>query len=366
MPAPSKSRGRSKSKGGKDGSEEPNKGGGQPAIPEIPTVTLKGEQPLTYTPWLVIRYAVGDYGGRPLPPGTVFWESPDVWSEGSGGINQPVVGEPTAVFARVSNFGLQQANGVVVKFWWANPSLAITESSAHLIGIGFANIPSKRTVVLECPKRWVPIEENGGHECLLAEAYVPGHDELEHPMLPGLDRHVGQKNEYLVTAAPGGEFHFTLHGANLAPLRQAVAFEVRAVAADELPPLFERRTELRDTELLPPSAQLPLTLHVRETENSYVAPSDAFARGLLALGSSPTACLPVPWISHSVELEPWESRTIELSGMVPQDAAIGETFMFRVIQRIGPVVMGGYTVGVLVAKRGAPRRAKSRTAAKRK
>ena len=346
----------STSRRGKGGKEDNGGGGKQEqgtlTIPEFNVPTL-GDNRHNYTPWLVIRCEGGDFGGRPLPSGTVFWESPDVWVKSSLGINQPVVGQANAVFAEVSNFGLQQANGVVVKFWWANPSLAITESNAHPIGIGFANIPAKHSIVVECPTPWVPIEENEGHECLIAEAYVPIYDPLTAPLDPVLDRHVGQKNEHLETIAPGGKFHFTLHGANLAPLRQTVAFDVQAVSAGRLPTLFDRRTELRDVALSPPSTQLPLTLQVHPEASSYVSPDDSFARSLLALSAAQKAgaagCIAFPWISRSAELEPWEGRVIDVSGVVPPDAQIGQTFMFRLIQRIGPIVTGGYSIGVLVA-----------------
>ena len=309
-----------KGNGGKDG--------GTLTVPAFNTPPLQTDGRKNYTPFLVIRCAAGDYGGRPLPAGTVFWESPDVWVESSLGINQPVVGEKNKVFARVTNYGLEQANGVVVKFWWADPSVAITETSAHKIGIGSVDIPAKRSAVVECPKPWIPIEENGGHECLLAEAYVPAFDPLTAPMDPVLDRHVGQKNEQLVLLEPGMSFHFPVHLANIAPLRQAVALE-----------LHQARNE----------RMLPLSMHLQAHAGTFVAPTDAFARGLLALG--PTGgggCMPVPWVARSLELEPWESRTVELSGAVPRDSRRGETFAFRLVERIGPLVTGGYTVVVRV------------------
>jgi hypothetical protein len=328
-------------------------GRGTLAIPHFNVPPLRADRQRHYTPWLVIRYDAGDYGGRPLPAGTVFWESPDVWVTSTLGVNQPAVGQPNSVFARVSNFGLQQANGVVVKFWWADPSIAITESSAHLIGTGFAVVPAKRSVVVECPRPWIPIEENGGHECLLAEAYVPGFDPLADPMDPVLDRHVGQKNETLVVVEPGGEFHLTLHTANIAPLRQVVAIDVDAVTARTLPQLFQRRNELREAALSPPASHLPLTIRAHGPSGRFVAPSEAFARSLLTAMRAQIAGRTVrtraSWISRSVELEPWEATRVEISGGVPHDAAIGQTFMFRVVQRIGPVVTGGYTIGVLVA-----------------
>ena len=135
---------------GKGDTGKQDKGKGRyVTAPPIPPLQFPRETGTHYTPWLLVRDAVGDMGGRPLPGGTVFWESPDVWVQSSLGINQPVVGEANHVFARVTNFGLQYATGVIVKFWWANPSLAITETTANLIGIGWANIPSGWSVTVQ-------------------------------------------------------------------------------------------------------------------------------------------------------------------------------------------------------------------------
>lgn len=310
---------------GKDGNG--GKNGGTLTVPSFNVPPLQSDGRKNYTPFLVIRCAPGDYGGRPLPAGTVFWESPDVWVESSLGVNQPVVGEDNQVFARVSNFGLEQANGVVVKFWWANPSVAITESSAHLIGIGSVDIASKRSAVVECPTPWVPVPENGGHECLLAEAYVPAFDPLTAPMDPVLDRHVGQKNEQLVLLEPGASFHFHVQVANIAPLPEAVTLELHQARSERM---------------------LSLSAHMEARAATFVPPSDAFARGLLALGTAAGGCLPQPWVAHALDLEPWESRVVELSGAVPIDSRPGDTFMFRLLQRIGPLVTGGYTVAIRV------------------
>jgi hypothetical protein len=40
--------------------------------------------------------------------------------------------------------------------------------------------------------------------------------------------------------------------------------------------------------------------------------------------------------------------TVEFRGLVPVTAQAGDTFMFRVIERTGNVVVGGYTVAVVV------------------
>jgi hypothetical protein len=306
----------------------------------------------TYSPWLIVRYASGDIGERPLAPGAVFWESPDVWVVSSRGINQPIPGEANQVYARVTNYGLEQANGVVVKFWWVNPSLAISEADAHLIGTAFVNIASLRTAVVPCPDPWVPVEENGGHECLLAEAYVPGLDPLTAPMDPVADRHVGQKNEQLVTVNAGEMFRVGLTVANLSPLAQAATVEVHPVVADALPGLIARRFA-EGHELRPPT-RVGLSVAVDEPrgERLFVPPSRLFARRLLDAelpGAAGGGLCQPPQVAHSADLAAWESMIVELRGLVPASAREGDTFMLRVMERLGNLVIGGYTIAVVVS-----------------
>ncbi len=330
---------------GKD-SEGNNVGGKSPFGP-IPTA---GKSPTHYTPWIVVRYAAGDIGTRPLATGAVFWESPDVWVVSSHGVNEPVPGEANQVFARITNYGLQQANGVVVKFWWANPSVAITEASANLIGIGFVNIPSLRSVVLECPKPWIPIEENGGHECLLAEAYVPGLDPLSSPMDPVVDRHVGQKNEQLVVVAPGERFRVRFSMANISPFAQRTVLSVAPVTLDRVPPLIQGRGIKGLALSLPVNPVIPLSLDVVSDRRLFQPPSSVFAKRLVQADMEQGAA-PAPQISHELDLEAWEGRDFELSGEVPHGTAAGQVFVLRVYQTLGLVVTGGYTLNLVVSGR---------------
>jgi hypothetical protein len=308
-----------------------------------------------FTPWLVVRFASGDEGARPLVGGTVFWESPDVWVEGSLGINQPVPGEPSNVFARVSNFGQQDATGVLVKFWWADPSLAITEASAHLIGIGsVAVVPSLGTVTVPCPTPWIPVVENGGHECLLAEAEIPGLDPLSAPMDPVDDRHVGQKNEQLVLAAKGKPFSVKVRAVNVIGLAQTLNFEVHAPRLRQIPPLLAARRVATRATLAPATTALSLAMKVADEPSFFTQASPVFTRRLLSMTvreASGTAerRTAMPLISQSLSLHPWETRMVEITGQVPSGAEPGQTFMFRVTQRVGQMVTGGYTVYVVVA-----------------
>jgi len=325
-----------------------DKGGASPFGP----VGIRGNPKQTYSPWLVVRYAPGDIGDRPLAPGAVFWESPDVWVVSSRGLNQPVPGEANQVYARVTNYGLQQANGVVIKFWWANPSVAISEADANLIGIGFADIASLRSDVVLCPDPWVPIVENGGHECLLAEAYVPGRDPLTTPMDPVADRHVGQKNEQLVTVGAGQTFHVGLIMANPSPLAQTAILEVHPVVDDTLPGFIAGRF-VESRKLRPPTS-VGLSVAIDETPGKrlFRPPSRLFARRMLdaALpGATGDGLCRPPQVAHAVDLAAWESAAVELRGLVPAAARAGDTFMLRVIERLGSSVIGGYTVAVVVS-----------------
>ena len=123
--------------------------------PPLPELRFLRDSRTHYTTWLLVRYAAGDDGTRSLPGGAVFWESPDIWVVSSAGVNQPVPGEANTVFARVTNLGLQDATGVVVRFWWANPALAITEANAHQINplhLPAVTVPSMSSVAVQCPR----------------------------------------------------------------------------------------------------------------------------------------------------------------------------------------------------------------------
>jgi hypothetical protein len=309
-----------------------------------------------YTPWLLVRYAAGDNGSRPLPGGSVFWESPDVWVVSSLGINQPVPGEANTVYARVSNLGLQDATGVFVKFWWADPSLAITEASANLIGIGSANIGAQSSAVVTCPKPWVPVVENNGHECLLAEAFLPASDPLTAPMDPVDDRHVGQKNEQLVFASKGQQISIKLQAANISPFAQRLTFEVQALHLTRIPELLTMRNLGHLHPLAPAAVALPLSLEIGEGRHLFGGPSANFARRLLSMSLQEVAgtamhCAAPAQLVLTRHFEPWQMGTIELTGRVPHEAHPGQVFAFRVVQRAGRMVTGGYTVHVVLADR---------------
>jgi hypothetical protein len=288
-----------------------------------------------YSPWLVVRYASGDDGSRSLPPGTVFWESPDVWTMGSMGINQPVAGEATQVFARVTNLGLSDAIGATIQWVWANPSIAISPATVNPIGILTGQtIPAQNSLIFQSPTDWTPIFQNGGHECLIAQAFVPVFDDLTNPDDPVDDRHVGQKNEQLITLDQGESFHFIVEAHNTARVDEEVVVEVRrGVIPLNLAARFGR-PGLLPAQLLEPTVLLPFEL------SAATAPVRADGQRLQ------TDCLGPALATSTQQLKPGEVYKVALAGQLPPTALPGEVHVIRIFQRVGQVVVGGYTLYV--------------------
>jgi hypothetical protein len=205
------------------------------------------------------------------------------------------------------------------------------------------------------------VAENGGHECLVVEAFVPNFDPLTAPMDPALDRHVGQKNEQLIIVQQGQDFSIKLQTANIAPVAQQVTIELHSYREKTIPLFLNVRGEnelVRAQQKLrsptPPTSDIPLAVLLEDRSGSFVPSSDFYARRLLSADTAEAArgdaaLFYAPWISKSVDMDAWESRALRISGVIPDDAPAGQTFVFRVVQRVGRIVTGGYTVSVLVA-----------------
>lgn len=311
--------------------------------PDAPPQRPKKDEP--YSPFLVMRYQFGDGGIRPIPSGEVFWESPDVWVVSSVGINMPKAGEANRIFARVSNLGSADALVVNVRFWWANPSIAITPATAHLIGSATIDVPSGYSREVECPVKWLPVVENGGHECIMAEAWAPYLDEIQSPLDPVNDRHVCQKNLQIIKSGAGMKFSFRVHAANLTPKARNLAIQVHPVAqagmrhdllrqqlsAGKTPKasghlLTPRITIPKEGALVPPSRRIPLSSAV--VENAVISENALF--------------------STKKMFQAWETRPVEMSGTIPRTAKPGDVFAYRIVQMLDENVSGGYTLYVVV------------------
>jgi hypothetical protein len=301
-----------------------------------------------YTPWLLIRYQAGDTGARPVPPGAAWWESPDVWTQqvSGGAINQPVAGQPSMVFTNISNLGMEDANGVIVKYWWANPSIAITEATANLIATQTVSIPASNVGQFQSPTNWVPVEVNGGHECLIVEAYIPVFDPLTDPMQPAYDRHVGQKNEQLVLLTQGQMFHFQFQALNFTENETDVFVEMRpGLVPRDLAQRFAGRGLWREPILDAPA--LPVQIDIsRDAVRQFKGTQPALARPGNALD-----CLGPALVSRSQAFLPGELRNVEITGTLPVTAKPGEVYVVRIYQRIGEAIAGGYTLYVTLDTR---------------
>lgn len=335
-------------------------GDGEERVP-FPVPRLADEGRGRDATWLYIGYNAADDGTRPIVPSTTdWWDSPNVWVKNSKGINVPEAGEINQVFAQISNGGLQDASGVFVNFYWANPSLAITETTAHLINsspVFVPLVPNQSSAIVPCPDPWVPVIENQGHECLVAEAWIPSFDDLLYPhpapLDPVTDRHVGQKNLHVVQANAGQAFQFSLEVANISTLAQEIIVAFRSLSFEEVsqaltvPSLGLRR------KLVPTRQQLPLEFRLADSGKFAASTSATYPLRLLAAvrqmqSGKSEECGPPTIAVATASLRPGESRQLTVRGQVPSQVRPGQAFGFRVSERMGNIVTGGYSVYVMV------------------
>lgn len=164
--------------------------------------------------------------------GTPWYLSSDVWTvpggDPEGAPGMPISGQPCYLWARVRNHGKDAAVNATVRFYWANPAVGFDRTTASLIGTANVTLPGggAASEVL-CLAPWVPSFVNGGHVCILAEAFHTGEDPL--PATAAFDvptdRHVAQRNLSLLSAAArSGVFHLAFEVHN--PSRKAQRFTI--------------------------------------------------------------------------------------------------------------------------------------------
>lgn len=180
------------------------------------------QQGLNWTPYLLIQYNDFDTGMRALAPGTDFWQSPGIVVESSDPFGNPVVGEQNFVHAFIWNLGIATAAPVEVSFYWANPSLGFGAADCNLIGREWLQIPTRTCADVRCNTPWVPVEVNGGHECLMVNCTNYIMDPIRYPFQPQLDRHPGQHNVHVVSASAAETVILKLNVSNLFPIAAPV------------------------------------------------------------------------------------------------------------------------------------------------
>lgn len=173
----------------------------------------KEKRKVDFRPFILIRSSAGDHGARPLQPAECFWESPDIWMangkpEDAPAVppnpgSQAIVNEPNTVYAHVWNLGLAPIAGVQVEWFWFNPCFTFDAAHAHPIGHMRVDLSPRGFdgchKLVKCPEPWVPVMENGGHECLIARASAFGDQfDAAHQWDARAERHVAQRNVSVV------------------------------------------------------------------------------------------------------------------------------------------------------------------------
>jgi hypothetical protein len=169
--------------------------------------------------------------------GDPWWMSPDIWvvpgpnPEGVPGV--PIAGTPAFLWARVRNNGNSAAVNATVRFYWADPSTGFDRNTATLVGTSFVSLDPGQVGDTLCLQPWMPEFVNGGHECVLAEAFHTPGDPL--PAAPDFnvptDRHVAQRNLSVVAGAANGFFRFSFSVFNTG--RHPAVFDIRVAAGTD-------------------------------------------------------------------------------------------------------------------------------------
>jgi hypothetical protein len=177
----------------------------------------------SFYPYLLMRSVLGDRGDRPF--NACFWESPDIWTAPGDPAVSPAIpadhggqvtaAQPNTIYAHVWNLGFAPLAGIKVEYHWFNPSLGVDGTHGTLVGVARCELagrgmPGSHKLV-KCPRAWVPVVENGGHECLVVRVSGIGDPLGANEWHPWQNRHVAQRNISVVPA-----------GANLAPLVSAL------------------------------------------------------------------------------------------------------------------------------------------------
>ena len=319
-----------------------------------------------YLPYLLIRAASGDRGGRPIPGG-VFWESPDIYvtpnqDATTAPLNPPALGGvaqanvPNTLYAHVWNLGKAPAYRVRVEFYWFNPSLGISRSDANFVGAAWVDLGNRFTLypkwvevnesygqwlsqgchaIVRCPESWVPTFENNGHECLVVRVFEPLLDSLNpNQFSAGADRHVGQRNIAVVQPTSPASLDLGLGlGYPDAPSDAEVDVTADSPANMEWLQLFAGNRNpgfgppavAVSAGFLPPSADgtrvLSLTHLPPDLRAPLLKPRERFHRGCCPLKISFHASIP--------NLKPHEAQVL------------------RIRQRIGGDIVGGYSVVIV-------------------
>lgn len=139
-------------------------------------------------------------------PSPEWWNTPNIWvvpgSDPTRPPGMPTAGDPAYVWARIYNVGDLPVTDVQVRFYWANPAFEMRYSTINLIGTAHASIAAGQSQDVLCLVSWQVEFVNGGHECLVVAASLPGDPPLPDLVDPPGYPQVAQKNVTVWQVAP--------------------------------------------------------------------------------------------------------------------------------------------------------------------
>ena len=201
---------------------------------------------------------IDDGRGGEYPYQPVFWENQNIWNrnaaDGGSTHQDPIIGVTNYVYVKIKNRGTQQATGVVVKGYHANPAAGLsfpndwfpmttTQLSAPDVA---ANDGAEITVG---PFEWVPFHL--GHECVIMIVSAVGDASNVDQIKPGdlipdwrlipNDNNIGQRNVAPVVGG-GGTTGLTSDFDGLEfELKNPLTKEATMQVTPTLPPLLAQR-----------------------------------------------------------------------------------------------------------------------------
>jgi hypothetical protein len=184
-----------------------------------------------------------------ISDGSPWYLSPDIWvvaDPSDTNESTPIAGVPCYLMAKVHNNGSSGATNATVRFYWANPAIGVSRSTATLVGQAFVTLAANDVQDVLCLTPWVPEFLNEGHECVLAEAFhtgdpLPASTDFNVPT----DRHVAQRNLSVVLAIKK-MFHMNFEMHNGQRTERNFAPRITQVAAEKILKKFPRLKKMYD------------------------------------------------------------------------------------------------------------------------
>ena len=154
----------------------------------------------TITPYIIAPCNSGDGGARPIPSLQAnFSKSIEVIDPMGIPVLEPRAGTGYTLRCHVVNHGGAGAFGGIAEFYVSNPqsfntAAATTGAVLPMNGLaGFSVLPGK-SVVVDCPKKWIPVSDAEAASSILVQAYDVFADKVVGRFDARNDRHVARRD----------------------------------------------------------------------------------------------------------------------------------------------------------------------------